>query len=90
MPSLIIIIKGNPSFSPIGKDFPNSKYGYVKNKQIQIFIFAPAGAKILDLFDSEHPYLESRKSLLREFTTKGDFYPDVNRRICFTIMCGLG
>ena len=64
---------GNPSHSPIGKYFPNSKYENVKNKQIQLFIFAPAGAKILDLFDSEHPYLESRKSLLREFTPKGDF-----------------
>ena len=64
---------GNPSFSPIGKDFPNSKYGNVKNQQIPIFIFAPAGTKILDLFDSEHPYLESRKSLLREFTLKSDF-----------------
>ena len=64
---------GNPSHSPIGKHFPNSKYENVKNKQIQLFIFAPAGAKILDLFDSEHPYLESRKSLLREFTPKGDF-----------------
>ena len=63
---------GNPSHSPIGKHFPNSKYENVKNKQIQLFIFAPAGAKILDLFDSEHPYLESRKSLLREFTPKGD------------------
>ena len=50
---------GNPSHSPIGKYFPNSKYENVKNKQIQIFIF---GTKILDLFDSEHPYLESRKS----------------------------
>ena len=66
-------IQGNPSHSPIGKYFPNSKYENVKNKQIQLFIFAPAGAKILDLFDSEHPYLESRKSLLREFTPKGDF-----------------
>ena len=64
---------GNPSHSPIGKHFPNSKYENVKNKQIQLFIFAPAEAKILDLFDSEHPYLESRKSLLREFTPKGDF-----------------
>ena len=59
---------GNPSFSPIGKDFPNSKYENVKNKQIQIFIFAPAGTKILDLFDFEHPYLEFRKSLLRDFS----------------------
>ena len=66
-------VQGNPSHSPIGKYFPNSKYENVKNKQIQLFIFAPAGAKILDLFDSEHPYLESRKSLLREFTPKGDF-----------------
>ena len=49
---------GNPSHSPIGKHFPNSKYENVKNKQIQISIFAPAGTKILDLFDSEHPYLE--------------------------------
>ena len=64
---------GNPSHSPIGKYFPNSKYENVKNKQIQLFIFASAGAKILDLFDSEHPYLEFRKSLLREFTQKGDF-----------------
>ena len=64
---------GNPSHSPIGKHFPNSKYENVKNKQIQISIFAPAGTKILDLFDSEHPYLESRKSLLREFTLKSDF-----------------
>ena len=45
---------GNPSHSPIGKHFPNSKYENVKNKQIQISIFAPAGTKILDLFDSEH------------------------------------
>ena len=45
---------GNPSHSPIGKHFPNSKYENVKNKQIQIYIFAPAGTKILDLFDSEH------------------------------------
>ena len=66
-------LDGNPSHRPIGKNFPNSKYENVKNKQNQIFIFAPAGAKILDLFDSEHPYLESRKSLLREFTPKGDF-----------------
>ena len=48
------IIGGNPSHSPIGKHFPNSKYENVKNKQIQISIFAPAGTKILDLFDSEH------------------------------------
>ena len=47
---------GNPSHSPIGKHFPNSKYENVKNKQMQLFIFAPAGAKILDLFDSEHTY----------------------------------
>ena len=72
-PRLARINKGNPTHSPIGKYFPNSKYENVKNKQIQLFIFAPAGAKILDLFDSEHPYLESRKSLLREFTPKGDF-----------------
>ena len=52
----------NPTHRPIGKNFPNSKYENVKSKQLQIFIFAPAGAKILDLFDSEHPYLESRKS----------------------------
>ena len=64
---------GNPSHSPIGKHFPNSKYEDVKNKQIQISIFAPAGTKILDLFGSEHPHLESRKSLLREFTLKSDF-----------------
>ena len=66
-------IFGNPSHSPIGKHFPNSKYENVKNKQIQISIFAPAGTKILDLFGSEHPHLESRKSLLREFTQKSDF-----------------
>ena len=72
----LIFSSGNPSHRPIGKNFPKSKYENVKNKQIQIIIFAPAGTKILDLFDSEHPYLESRKSLLREFTQKGDFYPD--------------
>ena len=71
--AFMIFKKGNPSHSPIGKHFPNSKYENVKNKQIQIFIFAPAGTKILDLFDSEHPYLESRKSMLREFTLKSDF-----------------
>jgi len=58
----IISILGNPSHRPMGKNFPKSKYENVKNKQIQIIIFAPAGPKILDLFDSEHPYLESRKS----------------------------
>ena len=66
--NITVIAYGNPSHSPIGKHFPNSKYENVKNKQIQISIFAPAGTKILDLFDSEHPYLEARKSLLREFT----------------------
>ena len=70
---IYVRVIGNPSHSPIGKYFPNSKYENVKNKQIQLFIFAPAGAKILDLFDSENPYLESMKSLLREFTPKGDF-----------------
>ena len=63
-------LRRTSSYAPVGKHFPKSKYENVKNKQIQIFIF---GTKILDLFDSEHPYLESRKSLLREFTLKSDF-----------------
>ena len=33
-----------------------------KTNKFKYLFFAPAGTKILDLFDSEHPYLESRKS----------------------------
>ena len=65
---------GNPSHSPIGKYFPNSKYENVKNKQIQISIFAPAGTKILDLFDSEHSIFGVQEILAKRIhPQKGDF-----------------